>query len=69
MPIAAVGLVVAGHRAHSSSTPCACDPTLAETALGLDAEQGLRDRLSSALELAIQRPDLATEAAERPAGR
>ncbi len=34
-------------------------PTLAEAALALDGEQGLRDRISSALELADQRPDLA----------
>ena len=34
-------------------------PTLAETALALDGEQALRDRISSALELAAQRPDLA----------
>ncbi|HEV8053798.1 MAG TPA: hypothetical protein VGP30_03110 [Candidatus Limnocylindrales bacterium] len=40
-------------------------PSLTETALALDAEQGLRDRLSSALALAARDPDLAM--AERPA--
>ena len=34
-------------------------PTLAETALALDNEQGLRDRVSSALELAMRSPELA----------
>ena len=33
-------------------------PTLAETALALDGEQGLRDRISSALEIADRSPEL-----------
>ncbi len=33
-------------------------PTVAETALALDGEQGLRDRLSSALEIALRSPEL-----------
>jgi hypothetical protein len=48
-------------------------PTLAETALALDGEQGLRDRISSALEIAERSPELAdadeTGETARAAGR
>jgi hypothetical protein len=56
--IGVVALLVAAARAR---------PTIAETALALDAEQGLHDRVSSALELAARRPDLASSAPPDPA--
>ena len=43
-------------------------PTLAETALALDGEQGLRDRVSSALEIAIRSPEIAGLDAPAPEG-
>ena len=45
-------------------------PTVAETALALDGEQGLRDRLSSALEIALRSPELSmtVETGDAPDG-
>ncbi len=45
-------------------------PTIAETALALDGEQGLRDRLSSALEIALRSPELTmtVDAGDAPDG-
>ena len=69
-PLAAVAIALAGLLAVLIDA-ARIRPTTAETALALDAEQGLRDRLSSALELAALRPDIdaASSAPAALAGR